>query len=196
MPARLSAIVSRQTSRTLTSPALRDARRRLQGWRRRITGGEAVLRYFHQPDDPYSALAAALLPQLAERYRVRIETHAVPPPARAAAPDMERLIEWSQRDARRLAAHHGITPLSSALPGVATDTASLQHGARLRARLGHYLGAMFHFEGEWYWGIDRLHHLETRLQSLGLARRPSSSGEAIVPLAPPPSLQWRTPPPA
>lgn len=196
MPARLSAIVSRQTSRALTSAALRDVRRRLQGWRRRITGGAAVLRYFHQPDDPYSALAAALLPQLADRYDIRIETHAVPPPVRAAAPDMERLVEWSQRDARRLAAHHGITPLTTPPPGVATDAASLQHGERLRARLGHYLGAMLHFEGEWYWGIDRLHHLETRLQSLGLARQPSSSGAGAVPLAPPPALQWLTPPPA
>jgi 2-hydroxychromene-2-carboxylate isomerase len=32
------------------------------------------------------------------------------------------------------------------------------------------LGATFYFAGEWYWGIDRLHHLERRLQALGLAR--------------------------
>ncbi|MBI1261745.1 MAG: hypothetical protein GC184_08470 [Rhizobiales bacterium] len=31
---------------------------------------------------------------------------------------------------------------------------------------------MFYFEGEWYWGIDRLHHLETRLQGMGLDREP------------------------
>lgn len=41
---------------------------------------------------------------------------------------------------------------------------------RLRAQLGHYLGATFHYGGEWYWGIDRLHHLETRLQALGARR--------------------------
>jgi 2-hydroxychromene-2-carboxylate isomerase len=196
MPARLSAIVSRQTSRALTSPALRTARRRLHDWRRRIAGGEAVLRYFHQPDDPYSALAATVLPQLADRYRIRIETHAVPPPASAAAPDMQRLIEWSRRDAHRLAAHHGIAPLSSPPPGLTIDAKSMQHGERLRARLGHYLGAMFHFEGEWYWGVDRLHHLETRLRSLGLARQPASSGADAAPLVPPPALQWLAPPPA
>ena len=39
----------------------------------------------------------------------------------------------------------------------------------LRQRLGHYLGATFYYGGEWYWGIDRLHHLERRLQTLGLA---------------------------
>jgi 2-hydroxychromene-2-carboxylate isomerase len=32
------------------------------------------------------------------------------------------------------------------------------------------LGATFYYAGEWYWGIDRLHHLERRLQTLGLAQ--------------------------
>lgn len=37
----------------------------------------------------------------------------------------------------------------------------------LRNKLGHYLGGMLYYEGEWYWGIDRLYHLEQRLQELG-----------------------------
>ncbi|MBY0563899.1 MAG: DsbA family protein [Hyphomonadaceae bacterium] len=36
-------------------------------------------------------------------------------------------------------------------------------GDALRKRLGHYLGATLHFEGEWYWGLDRLPYLEERL---------------------------------
>lgn len=40
---------------------------------------------------------------------------------------------------------------------------ALIEGAEERARLGHYLGSMTHFEGEFYWGVDRLHHLEARL---------------------------------
>ncbi|AMS28448.1 MAG TPA: 2-hydroxychromene-2-carboxylate isomerase [Hyphomonadaceae bacterium] len=36
-----------------------------------------------------------------------------------------------------------------------------------RARLGHFMGAMLHYGGEWYWGIDRLHYLETRLRGVG-----------------------------
>lgn len=150
-----------------------------------------MVRFFHQPDDPYSALAAAVLPEMAARYRVRIEPHAVPPPARAAAPDRARLGDWSQRDARRLAARLGIAPLAAPPTGLATDAAALQRGEALRTRLGHYLGAMFHFEGEWYWGIDRLHHLERRLVAQGLARDP-----AAVPIAPPPALRWLEPPPA
>ena len=49
---------------------------------------------------------------------------------------------------------------------------TLAAGAALRKQLGHYLGGMFHFEGEWYWSVDRLHHLETRLAALGLDRTP------------------------
>lgn len=47
---------------------------------------------------------------------------------------------------------------------------SLEQGQALRARLGHYLGATFYYGGEWYWGVDRLYHLEKRLQSLGAIR--------------------------
>jgi 2-hydroxychromene-2-carboxylate isomerase len=42
-------------------------------------------------------------------------------------------------------------------------SAARAEGTALRERLGHYLGAMFHYAGEWYWGVDRLHHLERRL---------------------------------
>jgi 2-hydroxychromene-2-carboxylate isomerase len=50
------------------------------------------------------------------------------------------------------------------------DRARLAEAEALRTRLGHYLGGTFHYGGEWYWGIDRLHHLETRLRRLGAAR--------------------------
>ena len=33
---------------------------------------------------------------------------------------------------------------------------------------GHYLPGMLHYEGEWYWGIDRLSWLEERLEALGV----------------------------
>lgn len=41
-------------------------------------------------------------------------------------------------------------------------------GTQQRDTQGHYLGAMFHYGGEWYWGIDRLPYLETRLADSGL----------------------------
>lgn len=49
-------------------------------------------------------------------------------------------------------------------------TAKLKAGAERRAKLKHYGGAMFWYEGEWFWGVDRLYHLEERLKSLGAAR--------------------------
>jgi 2-hydroxychromene-2-carboxylate isomerase len=48
-------------------------------------------------------------------------------------------------------------------PTTEDGKATLARGAALRQRLGHYLGATFYFEGEWYWGLDRLPYLETRL---------------------------------
>lgn len=34
-------------------------------------------------------------------------------------------------------------------------------------KLGHYLAATVYFAGQWYWGLDRLDHLEQRLLTLG-----------------------------
>jgi 2-hydroxychromene-2-carboxylate isomerase len=53
--------------------------------------------------------------------------------------------------------------------------ALLAEGSALRRRLGHYQGAMFHFEGEWYWGLDRLYLLEARLVREGYSRRPDAA---------------------
>ena len=55
----------------------------------------------------------------------------------------------------------------------------LAEGDARRAKLGHYLGAVFCYGGEKYWGVDRLGYLEHRLASLGAARNPNAQ-----PLAP------------
>jgi 2-hydroxychromene-2-carboxylate isomerase len=51
--------------------------------------------------------------------------------------------------------------------------ARMSAATALRAQLKHYSGAMFHYEGEWYWGVDRLHYLEARLAGLGADRHPN-----------------------
>jgi 2-hydroxychromene-2-carboxylate isomerase len=61
-------------------------------------------------------------------------------------------------------------------------SALLATGNARRKALGHYLGATFHYAGEWYWGLDRLHYLEDRLTALG-ARKPHSPASPIF--APP-----------
>ena len=45
-------------------------------------------------------------------------------------------------------------------------------GSALRTKLGHWLSATFYFEGEWYWGVDRLVHLENRLRDMDLSNSP------------------------
>ena len=68
--------------------------------------------------------------------------------------------------------------------------AALARGAARRKRLGHYLSAMFHFEGEWYWGVDRLNHLEERLAAMGRDQTPGAP-----PLAPYRDMQLGPVPP-
>ena len=52
-----------------------------------------------------------------------------------------------------------VLPAAQGRSGVAATTS----GDQLRHTLGHYQGAMFYFDGEWYWGVDRLRLLEARL---------------------------------
>ncbi len=71
-----------------------------------------------------------------------------------------------------------------------TTRRAIEAGTALRQRCGHYLGAMLHYAGEWYWGVDRLAHLERRLQKLG-ALRPGQPSSAL--LAPRPDLRSAPP---
>lgn len=59
----------------------------------------------------------------------------------------------------------------------------LAEGDALRRSLGHYQGGMFHFEGEWYWGLDRARLLEDRLRREGYSRAPE-----MGPLVPRPRI--------
>lgn len=86
--------------------------------------------------------------------------------------------------------------LAQERPGVSEEQsrAAVAAGSALRKRLGHYSGAMFHYAGEWYWGVDRLGYLEERLGGLGLAREPVPAPLVVRPdLAPPPGSLARDP---
>lgn len=50
--------------------------------------------------------------------------------------------------------------------------AALDRGSEHLAKQQHYSGAMFFYGGEWYWGVDRLYHLENRLRELGACKVP------------------------
>ena len=55
------------------------------------------------------------------------------------------------------------------------EKAKYENGNTRRDSLKHYSGAMFYCGGEWYWGIDRLYHLEQRLSDLGADRQPNTA---------------------
>ncbi|MEO6623274.1 MAG: DsbA family protein [Burkholderiaceae bacterium] len=222
------------SQRLLPRPRLLAQRARDE--KARVARGERhYVHYFHQVDDPYSALAASILPQLLARYDIALIAHVAGVPPDSAAPQRERLVAYSRRDAQMLARQSGLdftdpgmqpspqathrvrallvgamgagrfAQLAGALshtlwrdPGAtgvsavkgetwvaAAPETVAQHMANadaLRQRLGHYLGATFFYAGEWYWGVDRLHHLEARLQDLG-AQRAGVSGSIFTPPA-------------
>ncbi len=58
--------------------------------------------------------------------------------------------------------------------------AALARGEARRSELKHYSGAMFRYGGVWYWGVDRLYHLERRWQALGLG----APGDDLFPRPP------------
>ena len=217
------------------SPQRWAGQRRSAERRRKQRGERHQVHYFHQADDPYTALMVQCLPQLPQRYDLDIEAHLVSPPADDAAPDRERLIAYSRKDAAWLAQRHGLDFVdrgqqpdslqleqhnaqlvhliasqqfenhSAALvhglwnPGAmppslqawpwASSTQLQTHLAAsnaLRQRLRHYNGGMLYYAGEWYWGLDRLHYLEERLQALGAAQ-PGKTGWMFPPEA---ASQW------
>jgi 2-hydroxychromene-2-carboxylate isomerase len=53
-------------------------------------------------------------------------------------------------------------------------SAALDRGSAQLAKHRHYSGAMFFYGGEWYWGVDRLYHLENRLRELGACKEPEA----------------------
>jgi 2-hydroxychromene-2-carboxylate isomerase len=200
-----------------------------------------VVHYFHQLDDPYSALAVQILLAFYEKYRhsgVRLDLHVVSAPSDAYAPEREKLIAYSRRDSALLANHFYdlslahcfqtqpseqaiqaalvlLAPIfshvdpSSPVPCVESlrkitrtlwenpsdlilqssrfaEPQQLQSLSAMKAHVctsnalreqwGHYLGGMLYFNGEWYWGLDRLHFLEMRLQDL-FREQPNSWAE-------------------
>ena len=86
----------------------------------------------------------------------------------AANPEPQAFAARAQAIGAALWTGGDVDPDGAVRPEVAAKI--LERGRVLREKLGHYLGGMFQFEGEWYWGVDRLNHLEQRLRELGLDR--------------------------
>lgn len=131
-----------------TTLALRDAASIAAWFGARLPDGSV------QPDERAVARANALL--------------AVALPQDAAAPAMQDAV--CAFAVRACEVGDALWSGATLADGEGRDAAgALDQGTQLRDRLGHYFGAMFHFEGEWYWGVDRLHLLEQRLRDEGFA---------------------------
>jgi len=156
-----------------------------------------VVEYFHQADDGYSQLAAQMLPRLVDCYDIDIICHSVTASSDNNVPEPELLLKYAYDDASRIAPYYGLEVLKGSVPvallelqklygdaGKGALLKGLESGNKRRKELGHYLGAMFYYEGEWYWGVDRLYHLENRLKELGAAKKPEAPS-----LAPRPSVE-------
>ena len=181
---KLKAAIGRTITQLLTSTRLQAWRRQRHARRRR---GTPTVHFFYQHDDPYSPLLAACLPALQKKFAIQVVTHQVPPPDAAAAPELALLMDWSARDAQRLVDSLGLDLGQAPTPQAATP-AQMAEGEALRKKLGHYLGATLYFEGEWYWGTDRLHYLEQRLVEAGLL----NAGQSAAPQFAPPPLQLKS----
>lgn len=151
--------------------------------KRRAQQRSHVLHFFHELEDPYSLLLAQAISLLQSKYSVSVVQHLVGPPDDSAVPEREKLKAYSQQDASRLAIQYGLQWTGA--PSTSETTTSPNKEAlltshRLRKKWGHYLSGVIYYEGEWYWGIDRLHHLEDRLNGLGLSKKVRMASEVDV----------------
>ena len=170
-----SYIVPRAAQKLLGEGRLNKQRAKFE--RARLTNGEShKVQFFHDPSDPYSQLLEKVLPLFKENYKIELITHLVSPPDDAAAPEREKLLEYAKMDVMRLAKNASIDFEVQDRPS-ATNT--IVSDAR-RKKLGHYLGGTLYYGGEWYWGLDRLHYLESRLTQLG-ARKEGAGGPIYEP---------------
>lgn len=170
-----SYIVPRLAERILSRERLNKQRARFEAKRTSRPHVEVFL----DPSDPYSQLLKSVLPDFEARYDIDLTTHYVGQPDDGAAPERDALAAYAAVDAARLAARAGIeAELTPQPPAIDTEDAD----AHLRA-LGHYQGAMIHYGGEWYWGLDRLHYLENRLAAIGARRRDAPATPIFTPPA-------------
>tara|TARA_R110002096_G_scaffold97263_2_gene216673 strand:- start:1003 stop:2340 length:1338 start_codon:yes stop_codon:yes gene_type:complete len=66
---------------------------------------------------------------------------------------------------------------SAPVRGAAVDVVNASQ--ELQQKLGHFNSATLHYSGDWYWGIDRLHYLVDRLNSVGAAREDTADPRLI-----------------
>jgi len=84
--------------------------------------------------------------------------------------------------------HNALQALADELGTVGERDAlnRLAQDSQMLQKEGHYSGGTFRYAGEWFWGIDRLYHLEARLKERGAQKKDGN------PVAPRPPIDWGT----
>jgi 2-hydroxychromene-2-carboxylate isomerase len=151
------------------TPASRVAERisRHRDPRARLRARGGPLELYYEPGDPHSDLCAQVLASMRDRVRGRIDVRLVGESAPEDYPERERQRAYAIVDATRIAPARGLTfpggdPEALIAPSVVPD--GPEANAQRRAKLGHYLPAVWQFAGDWFWGVDRLGFLEARLR--------------------------------
>jgi 2-hydroxychromene-2-carboxylate isomerase len=117
----------------------------------------AIAPYYNLQFPEADAQPSGQLQKLATAILCRLDPNQF---ARAGVSISDRLWRSDEAGMNALASTYG----SASEPECAARIAA---GAERRKTLKHYSGAMFWYEGEWYWGVDRLYLLEARLKALG-----------------------------
>ena len=103
---------------------------------------DSRVHFFHDPLDPHSQLVLELAKNVRGLFfhMHEVSLDDLPP----------YMMDYKLKDARLLAKSYRLSLDESKLHR------GSEEGNTLLKKLGHYQGAMFYYQGEWYWGVDRL----------------------------------------
>ncbi|WP_281645610.1 DsbA family protein [Parendozoicomonas sp. Alg238-R29] len=157
----------------LSSTGFNNILHTLYGMPRTMKRAIPVVEVFLDRSDPYSQLVAQVLSGLQQRFNITLKIWEVNQQKTEMFPELELWDQNAVKDAKALAKLYGLeSPSPTQIPEIDT---SISEGEKRRSQLGHYLAAMLWFEGEWFWGIDRLDHLERRLLAVGCQKNPAET---------------------
>lgn len=137
------------------NPRLRNFQKEFLSIKRDLLKEDLVITFFHDELDPHSHLVLPFIAKIKE-YGIKVQVKHICPPALSSW-----MMDHKFKDASLLA-----KLLNISLDREMLKRTSSEDHFNLAEKLGHYQGGMFHFEGEWFWGVDRIYLLEKRLKYL------------------------------
>ena len=105
---KLNEIIRSVITSFITSDGLRDTKRQYYELKRKILRRPHEVIFFFQVDDPYSYLASQVIEDLEKNYQIAVKVHLVDRPKKNSVPMRKALSVYSIKDAKLIAAHHGL----------------------------------------------------------------------------------------